>query len=68
MAKSQIRLTPTVCLELSAEEATWLRALLQNPIGALQDPPSDYEDEFERRIRSAIFEALPSETTLLLST
>ncbi len=60
MAKSKTRTTPVISLELSAEEAYWLKAYLQNSIGAHFDPPSDYERQEDRTTRMAIFEALPS--------
>jgi len=62
MAHASIRTTHIVQLELSAEEATWLRAYVQNSLGAHFDPPSDYEDKRDLRIRSAIFEALSRDT------
>jgi hypothetical protein len=65
MAKISIRTNPVVHLELSAKEAVWLKAYMQNPLGSHFDPPSDYESQEDRTIRLAIFEALPWESGLL---
>ena len=59
MAKVSIRTNPVVCLELSAEEADWLKAYMQNSIGSQFDPPSDHESQEDRTTRKAIFDALP---------
>jgi hypothetical protein len=59
MAKATVHNTPVVHLELTADEALWLRALLQNPIGGEED-----EYERNRKPRESIFSALPLETTL----
>jgi hypothetical protein len=65
MAKTSVRTNPVVYLELSAEEAVWLKAYMQNSIGSHFDPPSDYESQEDRTTRKAIFEALPWGSDLL---
>lgn len=61
MAKATVHSTPVVRLELTADEALWLRALLQNPIGG---ETLTEEDPWNREHREAIFSALPFEATL----
>lgn len=61
MAKATVHNTPVVHLELTADEALWLRALLQNPIGE-ESVLSELEQDREHR--EAIFSALPFEATL----
>lgn len=61
MAKSTIR--ATVVLELPADEARWLRALLQNPIRT-DEHSEPLEDPRDARFRESIFSALPSDATL----
>ena len=68
MAKVSIRTNPVVYLELSAEEAGWLKAYMQNSIGSQFDPPSDHESQEDRTNREAIFGALPWGSDLLGST
>ena len=60
MAKATVRTNPVVYLELSLEEAFWLKRLTQNFLG----PEPEAEGNQSRRIRSAIFEALPTFDTL----
>jgi hypothetical protein len=60
MANAQVRTITTVVLELSPEEAAWLRALVQNPIGCEVNGFQPDEDSQNREIREAIFSALPS--------
>lgn len=61
MAKATVHNTPVIRLELNADEAFWLRALLQNPIGG---QGLDEEDAWNREHREAIFSVLPSESRL----
>jgi len=56
MAKAIVHTNPVVHLELSLEEAFWLKSHTQSFLG----PEPKTEDNQRRRIRSAIFEALPS--------
>jgi hypothetical protein len=60
MASSKIRTTTIVTLELSSEEAAWLRALVQNPIGCEANGWPFDEPAQDRSIRKAIFSALPA--------
>lgn len=60
MAKATVRTNPVVHLELSLEEAFWLKSLTQNFLG----PEPEAEGNQSRRIRSAIFGALPTFDTL----
>jgi len=64
MAKATVRNNPVVFLELSSEEALWLKALTQNFIGPTNPLPIEAENDQSRRIRRAIFEALPPFDTL----
>jgi hypothetical protein len=57
MATSTIR--TALILELSEDEACWLRAVLQNPVGGVSP---DQEDPFNNRHRTAIFNAIPHDT------
>lgn len=62
MAKSTC--TVHITLELDRDEATWLRALLQNPINHsnLEDiRDAADEDPQDCKYREAIFAAIPSE-------
>jgi hypothetical protein len=58
MAKATLRTNPVVHLELSLEEALWLKGLTQNFLSCTS--PSVTEDDQNCRIRCAIFEALPA--------
>lgn len=62
MAKASIRTSITLHLELSSEEATWLRALVQNPIGQEVNGFPPDEDAQERMIRTSIFNAICNST------
>ena len=57
MAKATIRQTTVVDLQLTKEEARWLKSLVQNPIHATH--PSQ-EDPQDKKNRSALWNALPS--------
>jgi hypothetical protein len=46
----------TLELTLSAAEASWLRAVLQNPLERPLEP--DEEDPFNKKMRLAIFNCL----------
>ena len=54
MAKATVRTNLVVYLELSSEEALWLKGLTQN----FWVPETETETENDRKIRRAIFEAL----------
>lgn len=62
MAKASIRTSFTHHLELSSEEANWLCALVQNPIGQEINGFPPEEDARDRRIRQGIFDALNNRT------
>jgi hypothetical protein len=62
MASASIHRATVVHLDLTVAEASWLRALLQNPIGG-EDPA--LEDPWNSEPRLAVFEALPDTNTLL---
>lgn len=62
MAKASIRASIVHHLELSSEEATWLRALVQNPISPEVNGFLHDEDARDRRIRESIFDALSNST------
>jgi len=69
MAKATVRNNPVVNLELSSEEAFWLKSLTQNFIGPTDPLPNGFlhfeaENDQSRRIRRAIFEALPPFDTI----
>jgi hypothetical protein len=55
MATSRHVSNPATELRLSATEASWLKAVLQNPIGGIE--PLE-EDPFDKRIRQEIFNCL----------
>lgn len=55
MATSRQVSNPTTELTLSATEASWLKAVLQNPIGGIEPPE---EDPFDERVRLEIFNCL----------
>ena len=57
MAKSKVEETVVVNLELTKEEAYWLKGLMQNPVCGSH--PSE-EDHQNHKVRSAIWNALPS--------
>jgi hypothetical protein len=60
MATSRLVSNPLTELTLSATEASWLKAVLQNPI--LRNPIGGIEpleeDPFDKRIRQEIFNCL----------
>jgi hypothetical protein len=58
MAKATLRTNPVVHLELSLEEALWVKGLTQNFLSCTS--PSVIGNTYRtRRIRRTIFEALP---------
>lgn len=59
MATSQVIKTTTVRLDLTDEEALWLRALLQSQILDARDPGNPARFDREERLRIAIFDAIP---------
>jgi hypothetical protein len=63
MATSRLVSHPLTELTLSATEATWLKAVLQNPIlrnpiGGIEVCGPLEEDPFDKRIRQEIFNCL----------
>ncbi len=55
MATSRHVSNPTTELTLSANEASWLKAVLQNPCGGIEPIA---EDPYDERIRLEIFNCL----------
>jgi hypothetical protein len=56
MASSRRINNPTTELTLSASEASWLKAVLQNPLERPLEP--DEEDPFNKKMRLSIFDCL----------
>lgn len=54
MAKSEIKQSRTVTLELSEDEARWLKGIMQNPIGC------EYDHELieDQKHRASFWKAL----------
>ena len=45
-----------ILLSIEAEEARWLKGIMQNPLHGVTDP--DKEDEYDKRMRRKYFEIL----------